>query len=117
MRWIAIVCALAGAACVSEGSVTFALALRVDRASTGISINGEQVDAGGAAPRTINVSYAFAGWADATRASYLLESFAGASKLGELTVAPAGCTTGSAETQVIDVHTDGTFSVADDRCM
>lgn len=117
MRWIAIVCALAGAACTSEGSVTFALALRVDRPSTAISINREQVDAGGAAPRTLDVSYSFAAWADATRATYLLESFDGATKLAELTVAPAGCATGSAETQVIDVHADGTFSVADDHCM
>jgi hypothetical protein len=115
VRGIAIGLALACASCATDTTVTFAISVRVARASTQVDINGATVDGGGAVPREISVSYDFTDWTAAKNAHYLLESFAGGGKLGELTVA-ATCATGAAETAVIDLQADGTFSIAADGC-
>jgi hypothetical protein len=116
VRRIAIGLALACASCGTDSTVTFAIGVRVARPSTQVDINGTIVDGGGAVPRTVSVSYDLPDWTAAKNTHYLLESFAGGGKLGELTVTPTGCDPAGAETAVIDLHNDGTFAIAADRC-
>ena len=114
MRWIAIVVALGVAACTTPVPETYQLAFTENRANTELRINGAAIDGGGAAPRTLTLTYDFASAADAKTASYLLETYAGGGKLAELTVAPRGCD--GTETAAILIVVDGSITLSADDC-
>ncbi len=107
--WIAL---LLVSACTADASETFTLAFTENRADTEVKIDGTMVDGGGAAPRSLSISYDFAQSA-ATSTQFLVETFAGGVKLAELTVTPMQCTT---ETDGLTVNADGSITLESETC-
>jgi hypothetical protein len=114
MRWIAIVVALGVAACTNPVPETYQLAFTENRANTELRIDGAAVDGGGAAPRTLMITYNFASAGDAKLASFKLETYMAGGKLSELTVMPRGCD--GTETAAILIALDGSLTLSADDC-